>query len=127
MLVMFKWGIYALIGSKIVFSLCMCIMNAHDIREACGYLQESRKTFVIPSIAGAVMAILAWAVHFVLDTFIGGRIATLIALIVAVAVYAVVLLKMGGMSEKELLGLPKGHQIVIVCKKCHLLKERRYY
>jgi hypothetical protein len=34
---------------------------------------------------------------------------------------------MGGMSEKELLGLPKGHQIVIVCKKCHLLKERRYY
>lgn len=127
MLVMFKWGIYALIGSKIVFSLCMCIMNAHDIREACGYLQESRKTFVIPSIAGAVMAILAWAVHFVLDTFIGGRIATLIALIVAVAVYAVVLLKMGGMSEKELLGLPKGRQIVIVCKKCHLLKERRYY
>ena len=127
MLVMFKWGIYALIGSKIVFSLCMCIMNAHDIREACGYLQESRKTFVIPSIAGAVMTILAWAVHFVLDTFIGGRIATLIALIVAVAVYAVVLLKMGGMSEKELLGLPKGHQIVIVCKKCHLLKERRYY
>ena len=89
-------------------------MNAHDIREACGYLQESRKTFVIPSIAGAVMTILAWAVHFVLDTFIGGRIATLIALIVAVAVYAVVLLKMGGMSEKELLGLPKGHQIVIV-------------
>ena len=127
MLVMFKWGIYALIGSKIVFSLCMCIMNAHDIREACGYLQESRKTFVIPSIAGAVMAILAWAVHFVLDTFIGGRIATLIALIVAVAVYVVVLLKMGGMSEKELLSLPKGHQIVIVCKKCHLLKERRYY
>ena len=30
-----------------------CIKNAHDIREACGYLQESRKTFGIPSIAGA--------------------------------------------------------------------------
>ncbi len=30
MLVMFKWGIYALIGSKIVLSLCMCIMNAHE-------------------------------------------------------------------------------------------------
>ncbi len=73
------------------------------------------------------MAILAWAVHFVLDTFIGGRIATLIALIVAVAVYAVVLLKMGGMSEKRTPQSPKRSPNCNSLQKCHLLKERRYY
>ncbi|MGN0392761.1 MAG: polysaccharide biosynthesis protein, partial [Bariatricus sp.] len=39
MMVVFKWGLYAVIVSKIVFSLSMCIMNSHDIREACGYVQ----------------------------------------------------------------------------------------
>ncbi len=126
MLVMFKWGIYALIGSKIVFSLCMCIMNSHDIREAVGYIQERQKSFIIPCIAGVGMGVATFVVHTVLDLFIGGRIATLFALLVAVAVYAVLLLKLGGMTEAEILEMPKGGMILNVCRKLHLVKSRKY-
>ena len=33
MMVVFKWGIYAVVLSKIVFSLSTCILNAHALRE----------------------------------------------------------------------------------------------
>lgn len=123
MLVMFKWGIYAIIVSKIIFSLCMCIMNAHDIREAVGYVQEQQRTFVVPCIASAFMGVSAFLVQFALDIFIGGRIATLAALIVAVIIYAVSILKLGGLSEDELLSMPKGATLVGVCRKFNLLND----
>lgn len=126
MLVVFKWGIYSLIISKIIFSLCMCIMNSHDIREACGYFQERQRSFVIPCIASALMAIAAFIVQLVLDIFIGGRLTTLAALMVAVIVYAVSLLKFGGLTEDELLDMPKGATIISICKKLHLLNDNYY-
>ena len=32
MLVMLKWNIYSIVVGNIVFSLCMCILNAHSIQ-----------------------------------------------------------------------------------------------
>lgn len=126
MLVVFKWGIYSLIVSKIIFSLCMCIMDSHDIREAVGYVQEQQKSFVIPCIASAIMAVIAFLVHFVIDIFIGGRIATLVALVAAVIVYAVCLLKFGGLTEDEILEMPKGATLITIFRKMHLLEEKYY-
>lgn len=123
MLVMFKWKIYAIIVSKIVFSLVMCVMNEHDIREACGYMQEKQRTYVIPAISAAIMGVAAFLVNLVLEVSIGGRLSTLIVLMVAVVVYAVSLLKLKGLSEDELLSLPKGASIIRVCKKLRLLDE----
>ena len=126
MMVVFKWGLYAVIVSKIVFSLSMCIMNSHDIREACGYVQERQRTFVIPGIAAGIMGIAAYLAHLVLDIFVGGRFATLVALFTAVIVYAVCLLKMGGLTEDELLSMPKGATLNSICRKLHLLNDSAY-
>lgn len=126
MLVFFKWKIYAIIVSKIVFSLVMCIMNAHDIREASGYVQERQRTYIIPCIAAAIMGVAAFLVNLILDVFMGGRVATIIVLIVSVAVYGVSLLKLGGMTEDELLAMPKGATLITVCKKLHLLNDSYY-
>lgn len=126
MMVVFKWGLYAVIVSKIVFSLSMCIMNSHDIREACGYVQERQRTFVIPGIAAGIMGIAAYLAHLVLDIFVGGRFATLVALFTAVIVYAVCLLKMGGLTEDELLSMPKGATLISICRKLHLLNDSAY-
>lgn len=126
MMVVFKWGLYAVIVSKIVFSLSMCIMNSHDIREACGYVQERQRTFVIPGIAAGIMGIAAYLAHLVLDIFVGGRFATLVALFTAVIVYAVCLLKMGGLTEYELLSMPKGATLISICRKLHLLNDSAY-
>ena len=50
MLVVFKWNIYAVVLSKIVFSGAICILNAHALRERIGYVQEQKKTFLISNI-----------------------------------------------------------------------------
>lgn len=126
MLVVFKWGIYGVIGSKIVFSLVMCILNSHDIREAVGYMQERQKSFIIPTIASTIMAVAGALVHFVLDIFIGGRIATFVALVVCVLVYGIALLRLGGLTEDEILDMPKGATIISICRKLHLLKDSYY-
>lgn len=126
MLVVFKWKIYAIIVSKIVFSLIMCIMNAHDIRETIGYVQERQRTYVIPAIAAAIMGGVAFVLNTVLDIFMPGRLATLIVIIVSIVVYAISLLKFGGLSEDELLSMPKGATLISICRKLHLLKDNYY-
>lgn len=126
-LVMFKWKIYSLIISKVAFSVSMCLMNYYDLYKACGYRQEKQRTFVIPCVAAALMGVAAYGTHFALDILIGGRIATLVAILVAVAVYAVCLLKLGGLTEDEILAMPKGATLLQLLKKLRLIKESNYY
>ena len=123
MMVVFKWGIYAVVLSKIVFSLSTCILNAHALRERIGYVQEQKKTFVIPAIASVIMGIVTLVVHLLFELFVGTRIATVIALCVAVAVYGVALVLLGGVTEKELSSMPKGPMLVKICKKAHLFRS----
>lgn len=125
-LVIFKWGVFSLIMAKIAFAAVVCIMNAHDIYEAIGYRQEKQKTFAVPCIAGLIMAAATFGVHFVLDIFIGGRVATLLAIAVAVIVYAICVLKFGGLTEDEILGLPKGATLLQLFKRLHLVDARNY-
>ncbi len=126
MLVFFKWGIYAVIVSKVVFSLAMCIFNAHDIYEAIGYKQERHRTFVIPSLAALVMSVVVYVVNLVMNIFVGGRLGILIALVAAVLTFAICLLAFGGLSESEILEMPKGTAILSICKKLHLIKDDFY-
>jgi len=43
-----------------------------------------------------------------------------------VVVYCVALLLLGGLTEEEILSMPKGHAIVKFLKKVHLLREGYY-
>ena len=54
------------------------------------------------------MGIVTLVVHLLFELFVGTRIATVIALCVAVAVYGVALVLLGGVTEKELSSMPKG-------------------
>lgn len=123
MLVAFKWNIFSIVASKIIFALAICILNARDLRIACSYVQEYKKTFIIPVISSVVMSIVALLVHLLFELFAGARIATVFALFTAVAVYAVCLILLGGVTERELYMLPKGGRIVRLLYKLHLLRE----
>ncbi len=122
MLVLFRWGIYSVVLSRIVFSGSTCILNAHSLRTQIGYLQEQNKTFIIPAIASVVMGIAALLVHLLFEIFVGTRAAVLVALPVAVVVYAVVLILLGGVTESELLEMPKGELLVKTFKKVGLFQ-----
>ena len=122
MMVVFKWGIYAVVISKIVFSGSICILNAHALREHLGYVQEQKKTFLIPAVASVIMALVSLGVHLLLELFINVRAATLITLPIAVVVYGASLVLMGGVTESELEQMPEGTALVKVCKKAKLFR-----
>ena len=122
MMVVFKWGIYAVVVSKIVFSACTCILNSHSLRDEVGYVQEQKKTFVIPGIAALIMGIVAKVVHLLFELFAGTQIATLIALPIAAIAYGTALILLGGVTEAELKTVPKGRVFISFFKKIHVLK-----
>ena len=123
MLVIFKMGIYAVVASNIIFSLSMCILNARSLKHDAGYRQEVKNTFLIPSIASIVMGGAAFVIYFLCNLVISQNIAVIIAKIVAVLIYAVSLLKLGGLSSEEILALPKGSTLLSLFRKLHLVKE----
>lgn len=121
-MILFKWNIYSIVLSNIVFSVCMSYLNLRDIQRACGYRPNWRKVFIKPFSAAVVMGITAYAVHLVLDIILGGRfISTLVAIMAAVVVYAISVLKFGALTEEDILDLPKGEKLCSLCRKVRLL------
>lgn len=126
MLVAFKMNIFAVIGGTIVFSFSMCVLNQRALHREIGYKQEKMKTFVIPLMASIIMGVVALISQMILEIILPPKIATVLTLFVAVIVYGVALLLLGGLTEEEILAMPKGHLLVKVFKKVHLLKEGYY-
>ena len=119
MLVVFKWNIYALVGSNIVFAVCMCFLNARAIGK------EMERTFVKPLIAAVIMGIVTYAVHLVLAIVFPGRVvATMISVLAAVAVYAFSILKLGTLTEQDIKDLPQGYKLLRICRRFHLLPRK---
>ncbi len=123
MLVVFKWNIYAVVISKIVFSGAICILNAHALRERIGYVQEQKQTFIIPICASGIMGAVTVVVHLVFELFTGAKIATVAALFAAVAAYGVALVLLGGVTEEEMQNMPKGRSLAALCRKLHLFRD----
>jgi len=121
MLQQFKLNIYGVVYANILFALVVCVLNAYAIRRTINYRQEIKKTFAIPVIASLIMGIAAFGVHFVFNLFAGNAISTILAILAGVVVYVVLLVKLRGISEKEILGFPKGTMIVRILNKCKIL------
>jgi stage V sporulation protein B len=122
MLVVFKWGIYAVVAGNIVFSFCMCILNSCALKRATKYTQEIQKTFIVPIEAAAIMGVITFAAFFGMNALLPKAIATLVALVIAIAVYGVALIKLGALFPDEVKALPKGHKIYSLFVKLHLMK-----
>ena len=112
----FKMGIYAVVASNIIFSLSMCILNARALKREAAYHQEVEKTFLIPAVAAVVMGVVALIIYFLCNLVMSQNIAVIIALIVAVVVYGVSLLKFGGLSQGDLSTSKRKHTAFLVSK-----------
>lgn len=116
-------NIYAVVIANILFSLTMCILNQHDIKKACGYRQEKRRTFVQPLLAALVMAALVKLIYFFLRFICGNTISTIICLLAAILIYGAALMLFGGLTENDLMSFPKGEKIADICIRLHLLRR----
>ncbi len=115
-------GLFALVAATVVYSFAMCILNSISVRKVLGYRQEWVRTWCIPFWASVVMGGAAMGVYYGLYQLVPVNVICLaVALVMAVAVYFVLVIKMGAVSRENLLGLPKGALIVRVAQKCRLL------
>ena len=125
----FRLNIYGVVYANTIFAAVMCILNAMAIRRYLHYRQEIKKTFIIPLIASAFMALAAFVVHWVFNTllnyifidFASNAIATIFAILAGVFVYGFFLIKLRGVRESEILSIPKGETLVRLLKKIRFL------
>ncbi|MDY3920003.1 MAG: polysaccharide biosynthesis protein [Candidatus Limivivens sp.] len=116
-----KLNIYSVIYANTIFALIICLLNAMAIRRCIPYRQELKRTFLIPLAASGIMGVAAYGVYRLFALFAGNAISCLLGILAGVFVYAVLLVKFRGMTESEILSLPKGTMLVNILKKCRIL------
>ena len=128
--------LYALCIATVVYALLMCILNAFSIRKHLKYEQEVFKTFVLPAIAAFWMGVVTAGVYcgrdkgivflaelsqVTVSPLIQNIICLIPSLLAAVIVYFMLVIKLGAVSKNELKTMPKGHVLVRVAEKLHLV------
>ena len=120
----FDWGVYALLVGHTIFPLIVSVLNGLRIRIETGYCQEWKRTFVMPSICSAIMAVLAYFLYLGIHTITKSvLISLIISILFAAVIYFILMILTKTLSEKELYDLPMGGRMVRVAKKFGILKE----
>ena len=115
-------GLYALVIANIVYSGTMCLLNGRSVRKYLKYRQEWIRTYVIPLAASVLMGAVAYGVYHGLYFLVKSNAVCLVAAILAaVVIYFVLVIRMGGVREEELLRLPKGRSLLGLAKRLHLM------
>lgn len=116
--------VYALVICLIVYSFLMCVLNSISVRKCIGVKENFKTMFLLPFAAAALMGVCAKGIYMALNLWIDSNVVCLLpSLIVAVIVYFFAILKMGAVGREQLLNLPKGHAIVSMAERCHLLRR----
>ena len=120
----FPFGIYGVVIADIIFGLMMNIMNYRSIYRAIRFRLEIRYTFLLPGISSILMGAAAWGSYKGLYYLTSSNaVSVLLAICVAVVIYASALLLTGGITESDLKSFPKGTLLVRIAKKLHLLRK----
>lgn len=114
--------IFALIYGNIVFSFCMCILNLRSLAKLIDYRLDIQKMCGATFVASVIMGVVTFLVYkgciYVIHSNI---LSTLIAIIIAVVVYALFMVLTRGVTEDELYMFPKGETLVRILYRMHLL------
>ncbi len=116
-----KLDLYALAIANMVYSGTVCLLNQISVRKYLGYRQEVFRTYLTPFVAAVFMGLAAWGAYEGLSMVMSGRIAVLIAIVIAALVYGILEIVLKGITEAELRQVPKGYLIVKLAKKCKLM------
>lgn len=114
--------LYSIAFSNTLYAGIMCVLNQMSVSKSLGYRQEIDRTFLRPTLAAAIMGTAAWLIYEGLYALTESMVIAVIpAVLAAVCVYFVVLIKIGGVSESEILAVPKGNTILHIFKKIKLM------
>lgn len=124
-----KLGIYSLILATAFYAIVVVIMNYRVIKKELEYKVEWKQTLGVPFLSAIIMGIVAFFAYWGLDVvfknvmneYVSNAVATLIAICIAVGVYFISMIKIGGYTEEMLLAFPKGSLLVKIARKLHLI------
>ena len=125
-----KLGIYSVVIANIVFALVMCLLNGFSIRRAARYRQEIKKTFLLPALCSVFMGAAAYGVYRGLLAALpwaarSGRLGMAVLVVpsvaAAMAVYGLLLVRLGAVNEEELREMPMGTRLTRIFKRLRLL------
>jgi len=115
-------NLYCLAGAMIVYSFTMCVLNQISVRQCLGYTIDWKGTFIKPLLASLVMGGFAWGTYRLVNLFVSINVVCLfIAILVAVVVYFVLVIKFSIITEEEMRAMPKGGLLVKIARKFKLL------
>ncbi len=118
----FDLGIFSMVYANILFAVFMCYLNHRSIRKLLRYRQEIKRTIFLPLLASAVMGACAFGVYNLIHLGVkSNAICTVGAIIAAISVYGVLLIKFGCLSESELYEMPGGTRLLVLLRKMRLM------
>lgn len=122
LLIVFKLNIYGVVIGDILFGATVSVLNAMSIKKYLNYRQNMFETFVKPFICAGVMGAGCFGIYKLFNGLIKiNAISTIVAIMVAVVIYALMLVITKTVTEDELLSMPKGAMIVKLMKKIHMM------
>lgn len=122
LLVFTNLGVYALATATVLYGVLMCFLNRQTVIKYLSYKKDIKTTYIWPIIASFFMVVIALGMYLLLYMFYPrNRIVLIITIMLAIIVYFISLVKLGGVSEKDLRKLPKGDIVVAFSKKCSIL------
>ncbi len=114
-------GIQAVVYANILFAVIVSLLNWMAIRKFLRYRQELVKTFLIPTIAAAIMGAVIYGINMALKNVAGNLVILIVGLAVGAVVYFIALILLKGIDEEDMKKMPGGRTVLTVAKKCKLL------
>lgn len=117
----FNMGLYGVVLACVSFAFIMCVLNWMSISRYMHYRQEIGRTFIIPLIASGIMGGVVWGINYFLQKSMSQIVSVAAAIGVGVVVYFVLLIKLGGVNEREIRSFPGGNFMASIAIMFRLL------
>lgn len=118
----FNLNIYGVVIANTLFSFVLCILNFRAVYKVIPVKISVTDVILKPFLASAIMGVVCYVFHWLTISAIkSNTVATLFAVAIGVVVYAIALLKIGGLSREEIVEFPKGVKILGLLEKLHLI------
>ena len=124
-------GIYSVMAATVAMGLVISLLNLRSIQKYYRYHQYISKTYVIPLIVSAIMAVTAYVSYRILNSLLygsvlNGRFGTgiilCIAIFISLVVYFILLFLARPFRADELVQMPMGTRIYRLAQKLRLMK-----
>lgn len=122
LLYIFNFHIYGAVIANTLFALASAVLNLIVINHYVPLKLDIKRTLIVPIVSAGVMGVVCFAVYYLSGLVINSNaIKTILSILISVISYGIILLKLKGITEQEIIDFPKGYKILTILKKLKLI------